>query len=236
MRERIQSVSSRPEHSRILNLRNLHIMGASADALPLADESVDFVFSSNVLEHVLDQERAVREICRVLKPGGKCLTIVPAAMERLYNFPVSYILIVHSVVRGLRSHFRGPSGTDRAPGGGAPADGGFRHKARRFFRVHFPGLPFPKPHGEYGSSTEEFLAHRPGRWVSLFEEGGVRVDKSFTTILAPHTLGMAVSPGFAYWVARAGWPLTRILGDRPGFKSLGTTFAFLATRPAREMP
>lgn len=38
--------------------------------LPLADESVDFVYSSGVLHHSPNIERSVREIHRVLKPGG----------------------------------------------------------------------------------------------------------------------------------------------------------------------
>jgi SAM-dependent methyltransferase len=230
--------------AKILDVKNLRIMGASADALPLADESIDFVFSSNVLEHVPDQKRAVEEIYRVLRPGGKCLTIVPAAMERVYNVPVSYILIVQSVFRGLRSHLRNASKTrdeftqasSGIPAAGTPAQRGFWDKARRFLGVHFPGFPFPNPHGEYSSSTEEFLAHRPGRWLRLFEEGGFRVDRSFTTILAPHTLGMAVSPDFAYWVARSGWPVTRLLGHRKGFKSLGTSFGMLVVRPGGEGP
>lgn len=46
-------------------------------AFPLPDASVDFVFSSEVIEHVYDTENAVREIARVLKPGGKLLITTP---------------------------------------------------------------------------------------------------------------------------------------------------------------
>jgi SAM-dependent methyltransferase len=225
--------------ARILELRNLRIIGASAEALPLADGSLDFVFSSNVLEHVPDRPRAIREIYRVLKPGGKCLTIVPAAMERVYNFPVSYVLVVQSILRGLRNHYgrrarsEGGSSEVLLPVMGEAGDGstGFWRKARRFFRIHFPGFPFPKPHGEYRSSTEEFLAHRPGRWLDLFRDQGFHIEETFTSILAPHILGMAISPRCAYWVARAGWPLTRRLGGRRVFRSLGTSYGFLASRP-----
>jgi 2-polyprenyl-6-hydroxyphenyl methylase / 3-demethylubiquinone-9 3-methyltransferase len=38
--------------------------------LPLADEVADVVVAGEVLEHVTDLAAAVREACRVLKPGG----------------------------------------------------------------------------------------------------------------------------------------------------------------------
>jgi ubiquinone/menaquinone biosynthesis C-methylase UbiE len=47
-------------------------------ALPLEDASVDAVVSANVLEHVADDERALGEIHRILKPGGLATVIVPA--------------------------------------------------------------------------------------------------------------------------------------------------------------
>jgi SAM-dependent methyltransferase len=45
--------------------------------LPLADASVDFAISFEVLEHVLDERRALEELHRVLKPGGRLAMSVP---------------------------------------------------------------------------------------------------------------------------------------------------------------
>jgi len=45
--------------------------------LPYEDCSFDFVFSKSVLEHFYYPEELVREICRVLKPGGLVITMVP---------------------------------------------------------------------------------------------------------------------------------------------------------------
>ena len=48
---------------------------APAESLPLADSSVDVVFSSISFHHWRDQLAAIQEICRVLRPGGYfCLT------------------------------------------------------------------------------------------------------------------------------------------------------------------
>ncbi|MEO8851466.1 MAG: class I SAM-dependent methyltransferase [Allobranchiibius sp.] len=43
---------------------------ATAAALPIADASVDLVFSSNLWEHVLDPETVADELVRVVRPGG----------------------------------------------------------------------------------------------------------------------------------------------------------------------
>lgn len=42
------------------------------------DESLDAIVCNNVLEHLVLPERAVREMRRILKPGGKCFVNVPS--------------------------------------------------------------------------------------------------------------------------------------------------------------
>jgi SAM-dependent methyltransferase len=46
---------------------------ADAQALPLDDESVDVALSMHMLYHVPDVDRAVRELRRVVRPGGTAL-------------------------------------------------------------------------------------------------------------------------------------------------------------------
>lgn len=45
--------------------------------LPLEDNSVDAIICFAVLEHVEEPQKAVKEIYRVLKPGGFCMIYVP---------------------------------------------------------------------------------------------------------------------------------------------------------------
>ena len=59
------------------------IQKGSAEELPFDDESIDVVFSHEVLEHVTDDRAAVREAHRVLKPGGCHVVFVP---NRYYPF------------------------------------------------------------------------------------------------------------------------------------------------------
>jgi SAM-dependent methyltransferase len=53
------------------------LLQADACALPLADASVDAVMSANVLEHVRDDERALAEIFRIMRPGARAVIVVP---------------------------------------------------------------------------------------------------------------------------------------------------------------
>lgn len=50
-----------------------HAVAGRLEQLPLADASVDAVVAADVLEHVGDLPAAVREIARVLRPGGRLL-------------------------------------------------------------------------------------------------------------------------------------------------------------------
>lgn len=50
--------------------------------LPYADASFDAILCSHVLEHVVDDLRAMRELHRVLTPGGWALVMVPVDHDR----------------------------------------------------------------------------------------------------------------------------------------------------------
>ena len=55
--------------------RAVELVQAPAEQLPLADAQFDTVVSTLVLCTVIDQARALRELRRVLKPGGRLLFI-----------------------------------------------------------------------------------------------------------------------------------------------------------------
>ncbi len=60
-----------------------HCIVAAGERLPFAANSFDVALSHEVLEHVEDDQQAVAEIARVLKPGGRAIIFVP---NRLYFF------------------------------------------------------------------------------------------------------------------------------------------------------
>jgi len=60
-------------------LRGLdRLVQSSVEALDFDDASFDVVISCDVLEHVEDDAGAMRELARVLRPGGICVLTLPA--------------------------------------------------------------------------------------------------------------------------------------------------------------
>ncbi len=54
-----------------------NVINGVAERIPLKDQSVDVVFCYEVIEHVLDPVAVLREIRRVIRPGGLVFITVP---------------------------------------------------------------------------------------------------------------------------------------------------------------
>ncbi|HXG43539.1 MAG TPA: methyltransferase domain-containing protein [Gemmatimonadales bacterium] len=65
MREKLLAAADR------LGARHVTVIAGNAEAIPLPDASVDVVTTNGVLNLVPDKDSAVREIARVLRPGGR---------------------------------------------------------------------------------------------------------------------------------------------------------------------
>ena len=70
--------------------------------MPFADGSFDRVIAAEVLEHILDDQRAMNELARVLRPGGQAAVTVPswlpericwALSENYHNTPGGHVRI-----------------------------------------------------------------------------------------------------------------------------------------------
>ena len=74
-------------HARALNrdVSNLHYETNDALALSYADASFDLIVSCEVIEHVGKPEQMIREMWRVLKPGGVAIMTFPSR-----EFPITY--------------------------------------------------------------------------------------------------------------------------------------------------
>ncbi len=57
--------------------RGLNILNASALELPVADNQVDVVLCLDLIEHVKEDDKLLKEISRVLKTGGKIILTTP---------------------------------------------------------------------------------------------------------------------------------------------------------------
>lgn len=69
--EALRPIKKNVEHSFV------SCLVADVYGLPFAGRSVDRILCTEVLEHLVDPEKAVREIERILKPGGRVVVSVP---------------------------------------------------------------------------------------------------------------------------------------------------------------
>ena len=74
-----------------------------AEQLPFADAQFDMVICTQVLEYVPEPRRAVREMYRVLKPGGFAVLSVPSVFPR--DSEVEYWRFLRSAVNEVLSDF-----------------------------------------------------------------------------------------------------------------------------------
>ncbi len=144
-----------------LAIANVELIACSAEELPFEDNSFDLVYSSHVLEHIPDQEKALREISRVLKPGGLHFCVVPTRADKVYAFFnfFSYLFIRMLALLWKKLQGRTKSGAGNYALGGAAAG------------TRTPGIlkyfPFPPPHGANSHYLDELKKWTPGNWYRL---------------------------------------------------------------------
>jgi ubiquinone/menaquinone biosynthesis C-methylase UbiE len=54
--------------------------------IPLENESIDFIVLSEVIEHIEEEEKALKEIYRVLKPNGKIVFSMPNSFSFYWQY------------------------------------------------------------------------------------------------------------------------------------------------------
>lgn len=65
------------------------VVRGDARSIPLRDESIDRVICSEVLEHIPDDVAVMKELWRVLRPGGTIAVTVPRRGPELINWSLS---------------------------------------------------------------------------------------------------------------------------------------------------
>jgi ubiquinone/menaquinone biosynthesis C-methylase UbiE len=81
--------------------KNVHLYVADGIMLPFRDGSMDAVFNFGILHHILDWRKAVAEISRVLRKGGRFY------MEELYPGTYQNALTSRILVHPTRDRFLG---------------------------------------------------------------------------------------------------------------------------------
>jgi SAM-dependent methyltransferase len=87
-------------------LKNLHFARADGQALPFPDAAFDMVLSHAVIEHVADAALYMRELARVLRPGGSMyLSTAPYLSFAGAHLPRLAIPIPLHLLMGRRTSF-----------------------------------------------------------------------------------------------------------------------------------
>ena len=135
--------------------------------IPVADASVDVVFSSNVLEHVADLSRMHAEIRRVLAPGGACIHVLPTHTWRFWTTLTSYLEAISFFVSSVRQLV--PRSVPRATE--------MRRLGAAWYRTsrHTVGLCLPRRHGARGNVISELWLFHPRWWRRNFKDNGFAV-------------------------------------------------------------
>jgi ubiquinone/menaquinone biosynthesis C-methylase UbiE len=61
------------------DLRNFHFINANSESIPLDDNLFDIIICTNSFHHYLNPEKALKEMGRLLKSGGKLYILDPTA-------------------------------------------------------------------------------------------------------------------------------------------------------------
>jgi SAM-dependent methyltransferase len=129
--------------------------------IPFSDATFDIAYSSAVLEHVRRPVELLREVRRVLKPGGRGIHIVPSAGWRFWTALAHYPHLVRRLLK-RKSNCALERAIDQATAAGKPRPA--------WRRILIPGA-----HGEYPSAVSEMYFFSRLRWRHVFVEAGLDV-------------------------------------------------------------
>lgn len=79
----------------------ISVVKSGGEKIPFGDKYFDFVFCSNVLDHVTDPSLTVGEVRRVLKPGGFFILVVEVFGEAVKRDPAHPHCFTEKEVRNL---------------------------------------------------------------------------------------------------------------------------------------
>jgi SAM-dependent methyltransferase len=132
--------------------------------LPFPDESFDVIYSSNVLEHVVELDTLTKEMKRILRPDGIALHLVPNTVWRLLSLATYYPAQAFDALRWLAR--QSPAATDASKDAAAamPTNHNLLSKAVRRLA--------PRAHGSVGTPLTELSRFSKRAWNRYFEDGG----------------------------------------------------------------
>jgi SAM-dependent methyltransferase len=153
------------DSSRYKGHRVFPVVDYDGTHLPFPDRSFDAVYSSNVMEHLADPAPLYAEFRRVLRPGGRCIHVMPSASWRFFSSLTYYWALPRKAFRLVAGIAPGPD-EFALPEIDKSSLGLLNLLARRVL---------PPPHGEKATSFHELARFSSVAWVRHFREYGMKV-------------------------------------------------------------
>ena len=150
--------------------------------IPLADGAADHIFTSNVLEHIVDLDRSLEEMRRVLADTGSAIHILPTPGWRIWTTLTHYI----GLPRILWGNLNNLRAINAAASPRRPVESGRSEVSapgrRVFFKWKWIGsILLSQRHGERGNRITEAFYFRKNWWQKKFLSTGWQVVESFPT-------------------------------------------------------
>jgi len=149
--------------------------------IPVKNNSIDRIFSSNVLEHIPDITHSLKEMHRVLKDDGLAIHILPTPSWRIWTTITHYPaipIIVLSNLRNLRSYDELPVNTDLDESESYQT---ITSTKPRFKLRWLLNILVSQPHGERGNRFTEAYYYRKQWWIDTFQNIGFEMIETYTT-------------------------------------------------------
>jgi ubiquinone/menaquinone biosynthesis C-methylase UbiE len=172
-------------NSNLTSMRVNNVIDYDGYNIPSKNDEVDYIFSSNTLEHIPHLDAFEQEMKRVVNKNGCCIHIVPTATWRFWVIALYYIALPKTILGYMnrkRENIQTNSGTTNEKG---------KSKLQMIGNLFFPGR-----HGERGNRFTEIYYLRVKWWDAHFKENGWKIAKDFSTgvfYTGHHLLGASLS-------------------------------------------
>jgi SAM-dependent methyltransferase len=181
------------------------VLQYDGEHIPLEDQSVDVIFSSNVLEHVENIPAIMSEFRRVLRPGGFGIHVMPTPAWRFWTFVSG---LPNSIVAAM--HIPGDLVT--------PPSDKSRWAALKHNLKMVAGSLIPLGHGTSPEGISELYTFSRRAWLNIFKKHGFDVveDQPIRLFYTGHMLfGDRLSFSKRDWLSRSLGSATRIYIIKP---------------------
>lgn len=143
-------------------IRCFDILDYDGKYIPKPDQSQDIIFSSHVLEHVIEVEKVLEETYRTLKNGGVCIHLIPTPFCRIWTLFSHYLWLIRRIFKKIML-----LGCKGANSGDVPrTPSGVKG---------WVWTIIPPVHGERGNTLTEVYYYSQHFWCSKFEKCGFEV-------------------------------------------------------------